>query len=71
MLLALILLSFVLLPLSFVLYLPLSTIVLRDLARTLTLILSFGLRIVSNEMTRTSTVDAAVCVTRTSGLVVI
>ena len=71
MLFALILLSFVLLPLSFALYLLLSTIILGDWARTLTLILSFGLRIVSNEMTRTSTVDAAVCVTRTSGLVVI
>jgi len=61
----------VLLPLSFVLYLPLSTIVLRDLARTLTLILSFGLGTVSNKVARTSTVDAAVCVARASGLVVI
>ena len=71
MLLALILLSFVLLPLSFVLCLPLSTIVLRDLARTLTLILSFGLGTVSNKVARTSTVNAAVCVARTFGLVVI
>ena len=60
-----------LLPLSSTLYLLLSTIVPRNLDRTLTLNLSFGLGIVSKEVARTSTVEAAVCVTRTSGLVVI
>ena len=70
MLLVFILLSFVLLPLSSTLYLLLSTIVPRNLDRTLTLNLSFGLGTVSKEVTRTSTVEAAVCVTRTSGLVV-
>ena len=60
-----------LLPLSSTLYLLLSTIVPRNLDRTLTLNLSFGLGIVSKEVARTSTVDAAVCVARASGLVVI
>ena len=60
-----------LLPSSSMLYLPLSTIVPRNLDRTLTLSLSFGIGTVSKEVARTYTVEAAVCVTRTSGLVVI
>ena len=71
LLLAFILLSFMLLPLSSMLYLLLSTIVPRNLDRILTLILSFGPGIASKEVARTYTVEAAVCVTRTSGLVVI
>ena len=71
LLLAFILLSFMLLPLSSMLYLLLSTIVPRNLDRTLTLNLSFGPGTVLKEVTRTSTVEAVVCVTRTSGLVVI
>ena len=66
----LILLSFMLSPLSFALCLQLSTIVLRDLVRILTLIFSFGLGTVSNKVARTSTVEAMVCVARTSGRVV-
>ena len=53
------------------LYLLLFTIVPRNLDRILTLILSFGPGIASKEVARTYTVEAAVCVTRTSGLVVI
>ena len=60
-----------LLPSSSMLYLPLSTIVPRNLDRTLTLNFSFGPGTVSKEVARTSIVDAAVCVTRTSVLVVI
>jgi len=57
--------------LSSMLYLLLFTIVPRNLDRILTLILSFGPGIASKEVARTYTVEAAVCVTRTSGLVVI
>ena len=60
-----------LLPLSSMLYLLLSTIFPRNLDRTLTMNLSFGPGTVLKEVARISTVEAAVRVTRTSGLVVI